>query len=59
MRKVPRVPAAPTTAAPKAPAAPKPQPATATAALPPAADDEDKPETAGAQILSLDQFRKK
>jgi hypothetical protein len=56
---VPRVPAAPTTAAPKAPAAPKPQPATATAALPPAADDEDKPETAGAQILSLDQFRKK
>jgi hypothetical protein len=56
---VPRVPAAPTTSAPKAPAAPKPQPATATAALPPAADDEEKPETAGAQILSLDQFRKK
>jgi uncharacterized protein len=57
---VPRVPAAPAAATPKAPAAQKPQAAAATATLPSAGDVEDKPESAsGAQILSLDQFRKK
>jgi hypothetical protein len=57
---VPRVPASPAAATPKAPAAQKPQAAAATATLPSAGDDEDKPESAsGAQILSLDQFRKK
>jgi hypothetical protein len=57
---VPRGSQAPATATPKAPAAQKPQAATVTTALPPASDGEDKPEAAsGAQILSLDQFRKK